>query len=66
MACDVKVYFEWRADAAMNAKVDIETDTEQKAKLEAKIQEEAGVIEAAGTKIEELSGAIQALSLIHI
>jgi len=55
-----KEYFEWCDDAAMNAKFDIETATKQKAKLEAKIQEEAGEIEAAGTKIEELSGAIQA------
>jgi len=44
----------------MKARFDIETATKQKAKLKANIEEGSGESEAAGTKFEVLSGAIQA------
>merc|ERR1719469_1576688 len=51
-------YVEWCDDVSRNGEFAIQTATKEKAKLEARIQELSSDISAAGSKIEELVGAV--------
>jgi len=51
-------YYEWCDETSKNTEFAIKTAADQKAKLEAKIDELASDIEVASSKIEELSAAI--------
>jgi len=55
-----KEYFEWCDDASQNINYEIGTATKQKGKLEAKISQLGGSIEASASKIDDLAAATAA------